>query len=94
MNSEIIDFTLVTAIEGGSTHWVDHLTSPTLPFTLTDCEGDKHDITTEDFHLGWDLLLTQYPEVAGRIADLDGQADADDTDTLLQMVVFGDVVYA
>lgn len=39
------------------------------------------------------LLCATYPEIAERIADLDGQADAYDTDLFLQLVTFGDVVY-
>lgn len=93
MNSEILDFTIVTCLEGGSNHWIDHVSSTSLPITLTDIEGDKHVLDTDDFHQGWVLLNTLYPQAAERIAELDGQADAEDTDTLLQLVTYGELVY-
>jgi hypothetical protein len=93
MNSDIIEFTLVTAFEGGSNHWIDHVTPTTLPLTLTDIEDDQHTITADDFYRVWPSFCANYPQIAERIAELDGSADADDADALLQMVVLDDIVY-
>lgn len=93
MNSEIVDLTLVTCFEGGSNYWIAHTSSYVLPLTITDIEGDQHALTFADFHAGWEIIEAQFPDSAARLAALDGQADADDTDILLQLVVFGDIIY-
>lgn len=61
--------------------------------TITDIEGDLHELNAKSFTDGWKDFALVYPTRAERIAELDGQADAEDADVLLQMVAFGRVVY-
>lgn len=42
---------------------------------------------------GWDLLKVLYPNTQARITENDGQWDADDFDILLQLSLFGDIIY-
>lgn len=69
---------------------LDH---PDFAFTLTDDEGDSHRLDRDSFNKGWDKFSQLYPVRAKRIAEDDGSADAEDYDVLLQVTVYGEVVF-
>lgn len=63
-------------------------------FTLTDVEGDEHEVTAEKVNAGFKEFARVYPKRAKRITENDGSADAEDTDILLQTIVYGELVYS
>lgn len=60
---------------------------------LRDTENNDHELSAKSFQTGWEKFARVYPDRAERVAENDGQADAQDTDVLLQIVTYGDVVY-
>jgi hypothetical protein len=64
---------------------------PDFCLEIWDHDGESYKIFPDDIKRGLDLMGHQYPRALFRV--FDEEYDADDSDTFLQLVVLGEVVY-
>lgn len=99
-----VDSALVSALEGGSNYWIkwvepaynalttERIVAGVHEITVTDEEGTKKTLNRAAIHKGLRLMAREQPR---HFADLVSESDADATtgDVLLQLCLFGEVVY-
>lgn len=101
MRKSLLSDLLVTAFEGGSNHWIDHVeilndleTHPSnylISVTPLDYDEPCRDINPATTADAWSRLRRDYPKIAARISD--ETYDADDADAFLQMICFEDIIF-
>lgn len=102
VKAEDVASALVSAFEGGSTYWIRAISPPygpktvdliladQLETTVTNDDDELKTLNRSRIHVGLRLMAKDKP---GHFADLRGNADATTGDVLLQLCLFGKVVY-
>ena len=107
VSDQFIDDTLCTALEGGINYWARSAVSTTMPdgaeytsdclsrgadVVITDDEGAQHTLTKAAFVKATRAFCKARKTTPARLED--EVPDAADADAIVQLALFGEVVYA